>query len=310
MSVILEIDQRQRTIGRSIVFEGVGLHTGALCSVTIHPARVDCGVVFQVCDPALAEDAEAALNACHCGAAAQIPASPFSVFHCDHGTTIANAYGARVATVEHLMAAFALAGVDNALVNVFGPEIPILDGSAMEFIARLAEARVVEQPAKRREIVIEDEILVDSGDRRIVIEPAPVFSVDIAIDFGDCLIGRCGMELRPNDPETAARLARARTFCRLSEVEALRRAGLIRGGSLDNSIVVDGRRILNDGDLRDPEEFALHKALDLVGDLYLLGAPLRGRVRAEKPGHDLNARAALAVARSLEDASPRVAAAV
>ena len=267
----------QSTVRTEIVWKGLGLHTGGHCTVTVKPAGVDAGISFvSTSDPDLI-----------------IEARPDFVSATNHGTTLSSGH-VSVATVEHLMAAFALCGVDNARVELDGREIPIMDGSAANFVDAILAAGLKDQPAQRDEIVIDEPITVVDGDRHITIEPADAFSMDVSIAFEDCLIGRQSLSLHLDDPLNLDRLAKSRTFCRLYEVEYLRDVGLIRGGSLENSIVVDGDRLLNDG-LRDPQEFVLHKALDLIGDLYLVGRPIRGAVRAEKPGHDLNTRIAHAV---------------
>lgn len=273
---------QQRTLNCSVEFAGVGLHSGADCRIIVKPASEHAGIVFRSQD----FDGDNL-----------IAASPQNVILTNHGTTLGNGAGASVSTVEHLMAAFAICAVDNALVEVIGPEIPILDGSATEFVNGFNGVGFADQSARRRAIPIEQPLEIHDGDRFIEISPYEGFSLEVVIDFEDCLIGRQELTLHLGDPSQQARLAKSRTFCRLHEVEALRRVGLIRGGSLHNSIVVDGDRLLNEEALRDPEEFVLHKALDLIGDLYLLGAPVRGAIRAVKPGHDLNARLALEIAR-------------
>ncbi len=228
-----------------------------------------------------------------------IAASPENVVRSDHGTTLGNAFGASVATVEHLLAALAISQIDNAFIEVAGPEIPILDGSAAPFLEGFETAGLRPQSSQRSSVEIVEPVHIVDGERAILIEPAEHFSLKVEIDFEDCLIGRQSLSIALSDAEDIARIASARTFCRLYEVDALRRAGLIRGGSLENSLVVDGPRLLNGAGLRDSHEFVLHKALDLLGDLYLLGAPIRGAVHAIKPGHDLNCRAALALYRQL-----------
>ena len=283
----------QRTLTQPVEFSGVGLHSGQACTATVRPAEDNCGIVFRRLD----------LSASDCVVAAR----PENVATTNHGTALANRAGVTVSTVEHLMAALALCGVDNAEIDLFGPEAPILDGSSAVFVAGLEDAGFEAQSAPRAGFVIEEPLAVhDGGDRVIEVSPFEGRSVDVAIDFCDCMIGTQSLILDLDCPADRARLAKARTFCRLYEIEALRRMGLIRGGSLENSLVIDGDRILNDEDLRDPEEFALHKALDLIGDLYLLGAPLIGAVRAVRPGHDLNVRMAQALCdrRARENAAP------
>ncbi len=273
---------RQRTLCSEVEFSGVGLHSGSQCRITLRPAGVDEGIVFRRTDLQIAENI--------------VLASPENVVAADHGTTLANASGARIATVEHLMAALALCSVDNVLIDVDGPEIPILDGSSAQFVSEIASAGCAELPAQRRPVAIYAPMRVGEGDRFIEFTPGPR-RLKIEIAFENCLIGAQALSLNLDDDHDLAKLASARTFCRLEEVEDLRKAGLIRGGTLANSIVVDGDRVLNDGPLRDPLEFVLHKALDLIGDLYLLGAPINGSIRAVRPGHAINTRGACALLR-------------
>lgn len=228
-----------------------------------------------------------------------VAANPSSVSNADHGTTLSNGRGFTVATVEHLMAALALTGVDDTHIEIDGPEVPILDGSAMPFVDAIVDAGVRELDRAREEIRFAEAMEIIDGDRSVRIEPADRFTLAVGIDFADCMIGRQRVEIDLGDETRLAALASARTFCRLSEVDALQRAGFIRGGSFENAVVVDGERVLNGDGLRDPEEFALHKALDLLGDLALLGAPLGAKVTAIRPGHDINCRAGLAVQRAL-----------
>jgi UDP-3-O-[3-hydroxymyristoyl] N-acetylglucosamine deacetylase len=279
---------RQRTIAREIEFHGVGLHSGRDCRVRLVPAAGN-GVIFRSLEKK--------------GPAGLIPASPENVASADHGTSLANRDGARVGTIEHLMAGLALARVDHVLVEVDGPEVPILDGSAAGFVAEIAEAGLTQLAARRRPIVIEEKFRVGDDKRWIEFSPFSGRRLDVEIDFSGCLIGRRSLSVDLDDPAELVRLSTARTFVRLQEVEALKNAGLIRGGSLSNALVVDGDILLNEETLRDHDEFALHKALDLIGDLYLAGAPIVGHVAAFRPGHDLNTRAALALARGAGQAA-------
>lgn len=272
----------QQTLSRAVEFNGIGLHSGQECVAAAHPAGVDAGIVFRRLD------LEEGVNT--------VAASPRNVRSTRQGTTLASANGASVATVEHLMAALCLAGVDNVRIDLFGPEIPILDGSALGFFNAFNEAGYDLQSAPRRgPVALAAPLAVRDGDRSIEIEPGDGRILDIAIDFEDCMIGRQSLRLDLDNPGDRARLIEARTFCRIEEIDCLRAAGLARGGSLENSLVVDGARVLNKTGLRDNQEFALHKALDLIGDLYLLGAPVEGVIRAVKPGHDLNVRMARAL---------------
>lgn len=284
-------EMRQRSLKGAVEFEGIGLHTGAMCRMVVKPAPVGSGISFYRRD---LFDQQNPLDD-----RGRIDATPENVIRCVHGTTLANRHGASVATIEHLMAALSIFRIDNADIDIFGSEVPIYDGSAALFLDRLQAAGSVAQSVDRGEFVVNRTFDITDGDRRIVIEPAEAFSLSVSIEFDDCMIGRQSVTATLTNAEEIARLATARTFCRLYEVDALRRAGLIRGGSLENSIVVDGERVLNNTRLRDPDEFALHKALDLIGDFYLLGMPVRGAIHAEKPGHDLNCRAALALYRGM-----------
>lgn len=276
----------QRTVSSRIEFSGVGLHSGEDCRISVCPAAAGQGVVFRRVD--LSRES------------AVIHARPENVVRARHGTCLGDSAGVRVSTVEHLLAALALTGVDNAVIEVDGPEIPIMDGSAAAFVAAIAETGVTSQALPRRVIVVETPLEIADGNKSIRFEPFEGRRIEIDIDFGECIIGRQALSLDLENPEDLVKLATARTFVRLSEVDSLREAGLIRGGTLSNAIVVDGDRVLNDEPLRDPAEFALHKALDLVGDLYLAGAPVIGRIRATRPGHGLNTRAAAMLVRHFE----------
>ena len=272
----------QQTLSRAVEFSGVGLHSGQDCVATVRPAGADVGIVF------CRLDLDEGVNI--------VAASPENVRNTRQGTTLTAPNGASAATVEHLMAALCLAGVDNAWIDLFGPEAPILDGSALDFLNAFNAAGCDLQSAPRRRPVMPDApVAVRDGDRSIEIVPGAGRIIDITIEFDDCMIGRQSLRLDLDNPEDCARMAAARTFCRAHEIDSLRAAGLARGGSLENSLVVDGERVLNKSGLRDAREFALHKALDLVGDLYLLGVPVQGEIRAVRPGHDLNVRMAQAL---------------
>ncbi|MEO1013822.1 MAG: UDP-3-O-acyl-N-acetylglucosamine deacetylase [Pseudomonadota bacterium] len=254
---------------------GVGLHTGAPVRLTARPASPGGGVTF------LREDLDGA---------APIPALWRSVATTRLGTEIVGPDGASVRTVEHVMAALALCGVDDAEIGLDGPEAPILDGSAADFTREIRRVGVVHVDAPRMVFCADAPIEVRDGERSLRLEPFEGRVLDVSISFDAAAIGEQRVEVDLDAGAAALdRLARARTFCQRGEIDAMRADGLALGGSLENAIVVDGAEILNDGELRDPMEFALHKALDLVGDLALLGAPVRGRIVAVRPGHDLNA---------------------
>ena len=269
---------RQSTLARRVSLSGVGLHTGETSRVTLCPAAEDSGVVF------FRTDADGNRNG------APIAATIAMIGDTRLGTSLLPAEGRSVRTIEHLMAAVSLAAIDNLEVEIAGDELPILDGSAAPYLDALVRAGTRRQRSAQTVIKIISPIEVSDGERLIRATPCERRLIDVSIQFSDRAIGAQSLSLDLDDPAAIRRLANARTFCRLSDVTAMRAAGLSLGGSLDNAIVVDDGKILNEAPLRDPHEFALHKALDLVGDLALAGAPIIGRLEAIRPGHDLNAR--------------------
>ncbi|HYZ24585.1 MAG TPA: UDP-3-O-acyl-N-acetylglucosamine deacetylase, partial [Rhodopila sp.] len=204
----------------------------------------------------------------------------------------------RIGTVEHLMAALAALGIDNALIELNGPEVPILDGSAAPFLFLLDCAGSIELDAPRRVVEVRRTVRVEAGEAWAELRPLgpatrasqPVLEMDLSIDFAAPAIGRQAASLTLMAETFRRQIAPARTFTQMHEVEQLQAAGLARGGSLDNAVVVDGAAVLNPGGLRMPNEFASHKLVDAVGDLALAGGPLHGRFVAHRPGHELNNR--------------------
>jgi UDP-3-O-[3-hydroxymyristoyl] N-acetylglucosamine deacetylase len=218
---------------------------------------------------------------------ADVPARWDAVSDTMLGSTIANAAGTEVKTVEHLMAALAVHRVDNALLELTGPEIPVMDGSSRVFSHLIRSAGTRPQGEARKTIRVTKEVAIAEGDKWARLTPAEAFEVALEIVFDSAAIGRQSVHVVP-ETEGECAILPARTFGFAHEIEELRAMGLARGGSLDNAILVEGDRIVNDGGLRLPEEFVRHKALDLVGDLYLAGAPIRGRIDGFKTGHALN----------------------
>lgn len=271
---------RQRTLAGPAIFAGVGLHTGKHVRVAILPAAAGAGVVFIRTD--LDGDNRIALSA-------------EAVVQTQLGTVIANEAGATVSTIEHLMAALCALDIDNAIVEVDGPEIPIMDGSAQPFVALLDRAGRRRQEAPRRYIEVLAPVEVIDGDVRTALLPAERFEVAFAIEFPTAAIGRQTVDLAVDEDSFRKELADCRTFGFVAEVEHLRKIGLARGGSLANAVVIDGDEVLNPEGLRRPDEFVRHKALDAVGDLYVLGHPLIGRFEGVRAGHGANN----AVARAL-----------
>lgn len=267
---------RQSTLESPIALSGVGLHSGAPCRVTLRPESADAGITFHL----LGDDGRRQ--------GAPIAARVTSVCETRLGTCLRGADGRVVRTVEHLLAAISIAAIDNLSIEIEGPEIPVMDGSAGPFLDAIDRAGRAMQPSAREALKLRAPIEVRDGDRFIRATPDTGRRLDVSIAFADAAIGGGSISVDLDRPQTLGRLVRARTFCRLADIEAMRAAGLGRGGSLENAIVVDGGRILNEGGLRDPDEFVLHKALDMVGDLVLAGAPIIGRIEAMKPGHDLN----------------------
>ncbi len=274
---------RQRTLKTAIDCVGVGVHSGQRVNLTIRPAAVDHGIVFRRTD----------LNR-------QIAARFDNVADTRMCTTLADPAmaSARIGTVEHLMAALSALHIDNALIEVDGPEIPILDGSAAPFVFLLDCAGSVEQDAPGRVIEICRTVRVPQvkpgpSSGRSALWPgrrSRSWIWTLSIDFAADAIGRQSASLRLTPDSFRHEIAAARTFAHATEVEQLQAAGLARGGSLDNAIVVDGASILNPGGLRMDNEFASHKLLDAVGDLALAGGRLHGRYVAHRTGHDLNNR--------------------
>ena len=269
---------RQRTLKAPIGCVGVGLHSGLRVNMTLRPARADHGIVFRRTDLGI-----------------EIPARFDHVVDTRLATVLGLDDGtARIGTVEHLMAALAGSLIDNVVVEVDGPELPILDGSAAPYQFLLDCAGSVEQDAPRTVIHINRRVHVSEGDAFAEFRPASPgrthLHMAMSIDFSAAAIGRQALSLELT-PETFRReLARARTFTLVQEIDQMRAAGFARGGSLDNAVVVDQARVLNPAGLRMPDEFARHKLLDAVGDLALAGAQISGRFIAHRSGHALNNR--------------------
>jgi UDP-3-O-[3-hydroxymyristoyl] N-acetylglucosamine deacetylase len=264
----------QHTVRSPALFAGIGVHTGEYTRVSVRPAPVGSGVVFVRTDVKDRDNA--------------IAVSGEAVCKTQLGTVITNDAGVTVSTIEHLMAAFAMLGVDNAVVEVDGPEMPIMDGSSAPFVRVLDRAGLRPQEAPRAFIEILDTIEVADGDKRATLTPADGFEVAFTVEFPTAAIGRQSVDLTMDEAAFREELADCRTFGFLREVEALRAMGLARGGSMENCIVIDGDAILNPEGLRRPDEFVRHKALDAIGDLYVLGAPILGRFEGVCAGHSLN----------------------
>ena len=265
---------KQRTLKTSVRSTGVGLHTGHKVTMVLRPAPIDTGIVFCRSDlpgnPA-------------------VPAHALNVSNTLMATVIEK-NGARVSTVEHLMSAFYGMGIDNAFVDVSGEEVPIMDGSAGTFVFLIQSAGIEEQAAAKRYVRVLKRVEIEEGDKNVRLEPFEGFKVGFSIDFNHPVFDATGSDVEVDFGEVSfvREISRARTFGFTQEVEMLRTKGLARGGSLDNAIVIDDFRVLNAEGLRMDDEFVKHKALDAVGDLYLLGRPIIGAFYGRKSGHALN----------------------
>ena len=274
---------KQRTLKNTIKTTGVGLHTGARVEIVLRPAAPNAGIVFH------RVDLERPVS---------IPADALHVGDTRLSSTLKHD-GAAISTVEHMMSALAGLGIDNVHIDVAGPEIPIMDGSAGPFVFLLQSAGIVEQESPKRYLRIVDTVEVRDGDKWARFEPFNGFRLDFTIDFPHPMFGSENRNVVIDFAEHSyvKEVARARTFGFMQDLEAMREAGLGLGGSLQNAVVLDEYRVLNSEGLRYDNEFVKHKVLDAIGDLYLLGHPLIGQYTAFKSGHGLNnavARALLA----------------
>lgn len=265
--------RRQSTLCGPAVTAGIELHGGEHTRLVMRPAPVGTGLVF------IRTDVQDRDN--------RIAVRPDAVTGVKNCTTLSNAAGVKVSTIEHLLAALAASGIDNLYIDLDGEELPALDGSAEPFLKLIEQVGIVRQAAPRRYVRVLKTIEVGNGDSIARVEPCDRLELDVTIDFNDQAIGRQRVEIVPNVRAFRERLASARTFARMHEVAALQAAGLSKGGSLDNAVIVDGDKVLNPEGLRFSDEFVRHKALDLLGDLYL-GGPILGRVTTVKGGHGLN----------------------
>ncbi len=266
----------QRTLKNSIRASGVGLHTGKKILMTLRPAAPDTGIVFRRVDLAVPVD---------------IPAHAENVGDTTLGTTLGHGE-ARVSTVEHLLSAFAGLGIDNAIVEVSAPEVPIMDGSAGPFVFLLQSAGLEEQPVPKRFVRIRRVVRVEDGDKWAEFRPFDGFKVNFELEFNHPVFRRHAQRASMDFSTTSflKEVSRARTFGFMRDIETLRSQNLALGGTLDNAIVLDDYRVLNDDGLRYEDEFVKHKILDAIGDLYLLGHSLIGEFSGFKSGHSLNNR--------------------
>lgn len=266
----------QQTIERPAVCAGIGVHSGEKARLVLKPAPVGTGVVFRRTDLGIRN--------------ADILAHALNVTDTQMNTTLSNEDGISVAVVEHLMAAVSGLGIDNLLVEIDGPEVPIMDGSSAVYCELLLQAGLKTQSQPRRRIRILEKVEIVDGPKRASLSPSPDrhLTLRARIEYDNSVIGVQQMALRLAPGMFARNLAFARTYGFARDVEMLRSMGLARGGSLDNVVVIDGEEIMNPEGLRIEDEFVRHKMLDAVGDLMLAGAPIAGAYDAVRPGHALN----------------------
>jgi UDP-3-O-[3-hydroxymyristoyl] N-acetylglucosamine deacetylase len=262
----------QSTIKRALTISGIGLHTGRLITMTLRPAEVDNGIVFH------RTDGERRVS---------IPAISANVVDTRLATVIGKD-GVSVSTIEHLMAALSACGVDNLHIDIDGPEVPVMDGSAAPFVALLQETGNQTQQKRRKYLAIRKPITLVDGEKRVSIIPSRFFRITFDIAFDHPCIGLQHRAVKVTGESFRKDIAPARTFGFLHEVEYLKANGLALGGSLDNAVVIGKDGILNPGGVRFEDECVRHKILDAVGDFSLLGYPVLGHIKAYKAGHDIN----------------------
>lgn len=267
---------RQRTLKTSIRATGIGLHTGNKVFLTFHPAPVDSGIVFRRVD---------------LDPAVEIEASPENVGDTTLSTCLVKG-DVRISTVEHLLAAMAGLGIDNAVIDVSAPEVPIMDGSSSPFVFLIQSAGVLEQDKAKKFVRIKKPITVSDGDKSASFEPYDGFKIDFTIEFDHPVFknARQNAVIDLSGTSFVKEISRARTFGFMNDIEYLRANNLARGGSMENAIVLDQYKVLNEDGLRYSDEFVKHKILDAIGDLYLLGNSPIGAFKGVKSGHALNNR--------------------
>jgi UDP-3-O-[3-hydroxymyristoyl] N-acetylglucosamine deacetylase len=266
----------QKTLKAAIHCIGVGLHSGVKVSMTLRPAAIDTGILFRRIDPA--------------GGGAEILAHWENAVESALCTTLTNGEGISIMTVEHLMSALAGCGVDNVVVELDGQEVPVMDGSAAPFVFLIECAGIEDQDEPRRAIKILKPVTVIDGQKSATLSPDHGLTVSFAIDFDSQVIRRQDKSFMLDAGTFKSEISQARTFGFLHDLDRMRAAGLARGGSLENAIVVSGDAVLNEGGLRYDDEFVRHKILDAVGDLYLAGGPIIGRFRGVRSSHAMTRR--------------------
>lgn len=265
---------KQKTVKDTVTTKGIGLHSGDKVILTIVPAPEDYGIVFRRSDVKGFDNI--------------VRADYRNVTKTQLGTAISNNEGTMVATIEHLMAALWGCGIDNALIDVNGPEIPIMDGSSEPFVRMIEAMGIYEQSVNRKIVKVNKEVQVSDNDKFAIVSPSDNFSIDLEIDFANKAIANQKSHFTRGEQGFVEEFSQARTFGFAHEVDYMRSQGLARGGSLENAIVIKEDKILNKEGLRFSDEFVRHKILDCIGDFYLAGKRISGAFRAYKTGHGLN----------------------
>ena len=266
------MDYKQRTLMNEVGCTGIGLHTGEKVKINLRPAPANSGIKFVRTDLKGRPEVEVRFD---------------NVFDTTLATTIGT-NGCKVSTIEHLMAAFFGLGIDNAVVELDGPEVPIMDGSAAPFVFLIKSGDIREQKSPKQFIVIKKPFKVDDGNRSVCIYPSKELKITYMIDFQHPLLRNQEYELTFSGRDFVREISTARTFGFMKDVETLKKNGLARGGSLDNAVVIDDFRIINEDGLRFDDEFVRHKILDFIGDISIVGSPIIGHFVVKKSGHFLN----------------------
>jgi len=266
------VDYKQRTLMNEVGCTGIGLHTGEKVKINLRPAPANSGIKFVRTDLKGRPEVEVRFD---------------NVFDTTLATTIGT-NGCKVSTIEHLMAAFFGLGIDNAVVELDGPEVPIMDGSAAPFVFLIKSGDIREQKSPKQFIVIKKPFKVDDGNRSVCIYPSKKLKITYMIDFQHPLLRNQEYELTFSGRDFVREISTARTFGFMKDVETLKKNGLARGGSLDNAVVIDDFRIINEDGLRFDDEFVRHKILDFIGDISIVGSPIIGHFVVKKSGHFLN----------------------
>lgn len=262
----------QKTLSKNVIFEGVGLHSGKSSTVNITPAKEDTGIIFKRID----------LNENNL-----VDAKFTNVTSAKLCTTLENKHGVKVSTVEHLLAALYIVGVDNAIIEINNEEVPIMDGSAKDFLRVIKKIDRVDQSKTRKYLKILNKIELLNGERKISIEPNEAsLEVEFQLDYKNKIIGKQKNVINFQKDDLID-VSNSRTFCLYEDIEKIKKIGLAKGGSLDNAVVVDNEKVLNEGGLRNEKEFVNHKILDLAGDFLLSGHRVLGKVTCFQGGHEL-----------------------